>query len=99
MKAVGVRDLKANLSRYLREVRAGEILLVTDRGQVVAELRAPGLEVSRPETDLDRRLRMLALRLPLTIGEPQDASVYRTSPIRVPEGTARALLDEEREEN
>ncbi|MHC4236478.1 MAG: type II toxin-antitoxin system Phd/YefM family antitoxin, partial [Planctomycetota bacterium] len=42
MKAVGVRELKAHLSRYLREVQAGEVILVTDRGRVVAELRVPG---------------------------------------------------------
>ena len=39
MKAVGVKDLKARLSQYLRAVRAGETYLVTDRDQVVAELR------------------------------------------------------------
>ena len=40
MRAVGGRDLKANLSRYLREVERGEVVLVTDRGRVRAELRA-----------------------------------------------------------
>jgi prevent-host-death family protein len=33
---VGVRDLKQNLSDYLRRVRAGETLQVTDRGVPVA---------------------------------------------------------------
>ncbi len=42
MIAVGVRDLKNRLSEYLRLVRAGEVVLVTDRGEVVAELRKPG---------------------------------------------------------
>lgn len=39
MKAVGVKDLKAHLSEYLREVRRGKTILVTDRSEVVAELR------------------------------------------------------------
>jgi len=39
MKAVGVKQLKARLSEYLRAVKAGEIILVTDRDEVVAELR------------------------------------------------------------
>lgn len=39
--AVGVRELKNRLSYYLRRVRAGETVRVTDRGAVVAELRAP----------------------------------------------------------
>ena len=42
MKAVGIRELKARLSQYIREVRRGEVVLVTDRGEVVAELRQPG---------------------------------------------------------
>ncbi len=37
MKAVAVKELKNRLSSYLREVRNGEVVLVTDRGQVVAE--------------------------------------------------------------
>jgi antitoxin (DNA-binding transcriptional repressor) of toxin-antitoxin stability system len=59
MKAVGVRELKAHLSRYLREVRAGEVILVTDRQRVVAELRAPGSS-GLEESDTDRGLRRLA---------------------------------------
>ncbi len=39
MKAVGVKQLKARLSEYLRQVRAGETILITDRAEVVAELR------------------------------------------------------------
>ena len=36
---VGARELKVRLGTYLRCVRAGRTLLVTDRGQPVAELR------------------------------------------------------------
>ena len=36
---VGARELKVRLGTYLRRVRAGGTLLVTDRGQPVAELR------------------------------------------------------------
>ena len=38
MKTVGVRELKNRLSEYLREVRSGESVLITDRGEVIAEL-------------------------------------------------------------
>ena len=41
MISTGIRDLKNNLSRYIRRVVRGERLLVTDRGRVVAELRRP----------------------------------------------------------
>jgi prevent-host-death family protein len=35
---VGVRELRAHLSRYLKQVAAGEEILVTDRGNPVARL-------------------------------------------------------------
>ncbi|OGR08987.1 MAG: hypothetical protein A2341_24060 [Deltaproteobacteria bacterium RIFOXYB12_FULL_58_9] len=41
MKSVGVKALKNNLSRYLALVKNGEVVLVTDRDEVVAELRLP----------------------------------------------------------
>lgn len=37
--AVGVRELRQNLSVYLERVKQGEALTVTDRGQEVAILR------------------------------------------------------------
>ncbi len=37
-KRVGVRELRQNLSVYLRRVRAGQTLEVTDRGRPVAIL-------------------------------------------------------------
>jgi prevent-host-death family protein len=41
MKAVAVKELEPRLSAYLREVKNGEVVLVTDRGAIVAELRQP----------------------------------------------------------
>jgi prevent-host-death family protein len=35
---VGVRELRAHLSRYLKRVEAGEEILVTDRGRPVARI-------------------------------------------------------------
>lgn len=39
MKTVGIKELKNRLSEYVRLAAAGERVLVTDRGKVVAELR------------------------------------------------------------
>jgi prevent-host-death family protein len=39
--AVGIAELRRNLSRYLRRVERGERLLVTDRNRPVAELGPP----------------------------------------------------------
>jgi len=64
MTTVGARELKNRLGRYLRQVRAGETILVTERGRPVAELRP----LSPAALDLDARLRDLAaeglIRLP-----------------------------------
>jgi prevent-host-death family protein len=35
---VGVRELRAQLSRYLKRVEAGEEILVTDRGKPLARI-------------------------------------------------------------
>lgn len=37
-KRVGIRELREDLSRIVRRVRRGEVLEVTDRGQLVARL-------------------------------------------------------------
>ncbi|OGT99257.1 MAG: hypothetical protein A2085_09910 [Gemmatimonadetes bacterium GWC2_71_10] len=101
MKAVGVRELKAQLSRFLRDVQQGEVVLVTDRGRVVAELRQPGTAAPAAETDIERGMRKLAEKVPMRVGEPHDPSFYRNRPRfspPIPEGTAQQLLDEERED-
>lgn len=93
MKVVGIRELKSRLSEYLRMVRNGEEILVTDRGEVVAELRQPGRsssEVRYPALLLHARQGKLRL------GEPNRASLYEAKPRRAPDGTAVRLLDEER---
>ena len=42
---VGARELKVRLGTYLRRVREGQTLVITDRGQPVAELRPITAEV------------------------------------------------------
>ena len=41
MRTVGPKVLKNKLSEYIRLVYSGEVVLVTERGHVVAELRPP----------------------------------------------------------
>jgi antitoxin (DNA-binding transcriptional repressor) of toxin-antitoxin stability system len=95
MKTVGVRELKNRLSEYLREVRSGEHLLVTDRGEVVAEFSPPG-EV-RADASIPSGLLALARRSVVTMGAPGGASVYKALPRRRRgKFTAAKLLDEER---
>ena len=35
---VGIRELKSRLSEYLRQVKAGETVIITDRGQPVGRI-------------------------------------------------------------
>ncbi|KPK08007.1 MAG: hypothetical protein AMJ56_12380 [Anaerolineae bacterium SG8_19] len=35
---IGIRELKARLSTYLRRVRAGETIIITDRGKPVGRI-------------------------------------------------------------
>jgi prevent-host-death family protein len=53
MESAGVAQLKARLSEYLSRVKAGEEVLVTDRGRPVARLVPVGY-VSDNEAELAR---------------------------------------------
>ena len=35
---IGIRELKARLSSYLRRVRAGETIIITDRGRPIGRI-------------------------------------------------------------
>jgi antitoxin (DNA-binding transcriptional repressor) of toxin-antitoxin stability system len=95
MKTVGIRELKNRLSEYLRRVRAGESVLVTDRGEVVAEFSPPGEGLN--DATVPAGMRALARRGLVAIGAPADASLYKAWPRTRPrKRSARELLDEER---
>ena len=47
MKSAGIADLKARLSNYLKQVKAGHELLITERGVPIAKLVPLGLSVRR----------------------------------------------------
>jgi antitoxin (DNA-binding transcriptional repressor) of toxin-antitoxin stability system len=49
MRTVGLKTLKNRLSEYVRSAAAGEIVLVTDRNRVVAEIGPP--RTAHPATD------------------------------------------------
>lgn len=94
MKAVAVKELKNRLSHYLREVASGEIVLVTDRGKVVAELRRPS---STTRVDDDGSLEPLVSQGLLLMGLPRDARPYRTTRATL-HRPSQTLLDAERAE-
>lgn len=95
MKTVGVRELKNRLSEYIRHVRSGEGVLVTDRGEVVAELTLPGHGTTDPS--VPPGLVALAKKGLVTLGGQSDSELYPALP-RILRNKKRAahLLDEER---
>jgi antitoxin (DNA-binding transcriptional repressor) of toxin-antitoxin stability system len=95
MKTVGVRELKNRLSEYLREVRAGESVLVTDRGEVVAEFSPPGH--GQVDPSVPAGLCALARRGLATLGSPGATGLYMPLQREHPgKRSAAQLLDEER---
>jgi len=103
MRVVGVKQLKAKLSEYLRDVRRGEAFLVTDRDQVVAELRPPGTSSvptrDAPEHALEQTLEQLALEGLVTAPrQSKDAWAWHPVGAGLSSGTAARLLDDLREE-
>lgn len=96
MKAIGIRELKNRLSHYVRLVEAGESVLVTHRGTVVAELRPPG-----PTTVVDPPsggVESLVRKGRATASAAHDPSLYAPRPRAVPPGRVAELLDAERGE-
>ncbi len=95
MRTVGIRELKNSLSEYLRRVRAGESVLVTDRGEIVAELTPPGRDSADPA--MPPGLSALARRGLATVGAGATPGLYRLLPRKGPRKiTSAQLLDEER---
>ena len=94
VQTVGVHNLKDRLSSYLREIRSGSTLLITDRGTVVAELRRPSFPLRTPSSELlEDWVRDGRLSPPRTAKPP-----CPPSPVTLRQGTAAALLDQERSE-
>ena len=94
MKTVGVRELKNRLSEYIRHVRSGEGVLVTDRGEVVAELAPPGHAAM--DTSVPPGLVALAKRGLVTLGSGTDGKLYPRLARSRRQYRVAQLLDDER---
>ncbi len=93
--STGIRELKNNLSRYIRRIEAGERIAVTAHGRVVAELVPPGHGARRsPDSRWDELVKAGILHPPVEPGDP-----FEDWPaIRLPRGTAAELIDSDRGE-
>ena len=94
MASTGIRELKDNLSRYIRRIEAGERIAITAHGRVVAELVPPGTGKARGSNRLDELVAAGVIRPPLESGDPTED----WPDIRLPAGTAAELIDADRGE-
>lgn len=83
LKTVNIRALKDRLSAYLRDVQHGDVVLITDRGKVVAELRSP--TVGQHGDAVTLREQALIERGVLRVGLPNEPSIYSQPATRVPD--------------
>lgn len=95
MTSTGIRELKDNLSQYVRRIEAGERIAVTAHGRVVAEL-VPPAKPSRAghRNRYDELVATGVIRPALEPGDPLE----EWPDIRLPPGTAAQLIDADRGE-
>ena len=94
MASTGIRELKDNLSRYIRRIEAGERVSITAHGRVVAELVPATSKTTGAPSRFDELVASGVIRPPLEAGDPTEA----WPDIRLPAGTAAALIDADRGE-
>ncbi|MGQ0658004.1 MAG: type II toxin-antitoxin system Phd/YefM family antitoxin [Chromatiales bacterium] len=98
MKVVGIKQLKARLSEYIRLAKTGETVLVTERDEVVAELR-PARRQAPHAHRLDEILEGLAAAGDVTrAAQPKGDWTWRSRGLGLPPGTAQALIEELRQD-
>ena len=96
MRTVDIKELRSRLSEYLKAVRGGEEILVTDHGEVVAELRSP----TRADagSSLHPGLASLARRGILSLGKANSPALYPPLPPLMATGSAAELQSKERQD-
>jgi prevent-host-death family protein len=94
MKKTSISILKAHLSRYLDAVKAGEEVIVTERGRPVARLTGV-MDPAAPTARVAQLLREGRMRGPL---DAAPADLPEGELPQDPEGRARRYLLEERSE-
>jgi prevent-host-death family protein len=93
MITAGVREVKDRLSEFLRLVKSGEEILITDRGEVVARLGPPGPAFEESEYPL---LELMIRQGRATRGGPNSPSLYPPQPSRITREELERVLEEER---
>lgn len=98
MKSVGIKQLKARLSEYVRLARRGETILVSDRDEVVAEL-GPARRQAPPPDSVDAVLDRLARTGQISrAARAGPRPPWSPKPLGLPKESVERLLDELRED-
>src|SRR5262249_6389975 len=91
VKTTNIRALKDRLSAFLRDVQRGDVILVTDRGRLVAEIRPPTVEAT-PTGPTAAKLRRLASEGVVKLGLPNRADAYRKPGVSLPDQVVEDVL-------
>jgi len=95
MTSTGIRELKDNLSHYVRRIEAGERIAITAHGRIVAELVPAGTTSGAGRRSrFDELVAAGVIRPALEAGDPLEG----WPDIRLPPGTAAQLVDDDRGE-
>lgn len=98
MRSVGIKQLKARLSEYVRLAKSGELILVSDRDEVVAELGPVRHQQPVPDS-LDASLDRLVRQGQVTrAGQSKRRWSWSPRPLGLPEETVNRLLDDLRKD-
>ena len=97
LKTVGIKELKNNLSAYLREVRRGVRVFVSDRNRIVAELHEPSAGYALDD-QMDPKL-VEWIEQGIVFPPTAKKTKLPISPVRLEEGIVALLLDEGRGES
>jgi prevent-host-death family protein len=90
--ASGIRDSRGNLSRYVRRIEAGDRIVVTAHGRIVAELVPPAESSRGQRNQFDTLAAFEVITPPIEDGDPlEDCPEIRLAP-----GTASALINSDR---
>ena len=92
LKTTNIRTLKDRLSAFLRDVQRGDVILVTDRGRVVAEIRQPTVGVPSGDVSAGKLQRLVSEGL-VKLGLPNAKAAYRRPGISLPDRVIDDALD------
>ncbi len=85
----GIRELKDNLRHYIRLIEAGEQVVITDHGRVVAELVPPSAIRHDKTSQFDQLIAAGVITPPQEAGDPLEGF----PDLSLPPGSAAALVD------